>query len=169
MQKANGISDQMLARKEQMASKAAELRLKLQKFKDRNKANKIENINENLNSVNLKATTQMQNTLKRISEVVTKLKNWVAEQEAAGKDMTAAKSAIADLEMKWTAAGSAIADQADNDYTVTVNTEATVKDDAKTARNTLRTDLKAVHSQIMSLKQGLMSAFSSWKGMNNGQ
>ena len=169
MQKAQGVSDQMLARKEQMATKAAQLRLKLQRFKDKNKATKVENINENLNMVNEKATTRMQDNLTKISQIVGKLKTWIAEQEAAGKDVSALKTALSQVESDWTEAGSAVEGQADNDYTVVVNTEATVKTDAQTARNTLRTDLKAVHDQIVSVRQGLAGVFSLWKGGNSGQ
>jgi hypothetical protein len=169
MQKAQGVSDQMLARKDQMASKAAELRLKLQKFKDKNKARRVENINENLNTVNIKVTSQMQQNLTKISEIVAKLKAWVTEQEAAGKDVAAMKSTVANIESEWMSANTAVTTQAGNDYTVVVNTETTVKDDVKATRNDLRGDLKALHDKIISVRQSLVSTFSSWKGSNNGQ
>lgn len=166
MQKAQGVSDQMMARKDEMASKAAELRLKLQKFKDKNKAKRVENINDNLNNVNTKVTGEMQANLTRISEVVTKLKTWIAEQEAAGKDVSALKTAVANIESQWTDVNIALTDQADNDYTVAVNSETTVKADAQTARNSLRTDLRSVHDKMISLRQSLVNAFTSYKGAN---
>jgi len=169
MQNANGVSDQMLARKEQMASKAAELRLKLQKFKDRNKAKRVENINDNLNNVNTKITDEMQKNLTRISEIVAKLKAWAAEQEAAGKDVSAIKTAITNIESQWTDANVSVTSQADKDYTIAVNSETTVRTDAMTARNNLRTDLNALHAKILSVRQSLISAFTSWKGSTNGQ
>lgn len=164
MQNANGISDQMLVRKEQMASKAAELRLKLQKFRDRNKAKKVENINDNLNRVNTNVTAEMQRNLAKMSEIVAKLKAWIAEQEAAGKDVSALKSALTDIETQWANANTAVTTQAGNDYIVAVNSETTVRDDAKNARNNLRDDLKTVHDKIVSIRQSLVSAFSSWRG-----
>lgn len=166
MQRAQGVSDQMMARKDEMASKAAELRLKLQKFKDKNKAKRVENINDNLNNVNTKVTGEMQANLTRISEVVTKLKTWIAEQEAAGKDVSALKTAVANIESQWTDVNIALTDQADNDYTVAVNSETTVKADAQTARNSLRTDLRSVHDKMISLRQSLVNAFTSYKGAN---
>ncbi len=151
---------------DKMATRAAELRAKLQKFRDKNKAGRVENINTNLTAVNKKSTDQMQAHLDRISGIVAKVKTWIAEQESAGKDMASAKAELAAIEGDWSAASNAVAAQAENDYTIVVNTEATVKTDAQATRNKLRTDLKTVHDQVVDIRQGLAGLFSSWKGGN---
>lgn len=158
--------DRMEAMKDKMATRSAALKAKLQRFRDKAKATKVENINTNLNELNTRHTNQMANTLTRISTALEKLKTWVAEQETAGKDVTSLKQAITETETAWTAADAAVKDQADNDYTIVVNTESTVKTDAQTARNSLQNDLKSVHDQIVSVKQTLATALSSWKGGN---
>jgi len=150
--------------KERLATRSAALKEKLLKFKDKTKATKVEKINTNLNAINTRHTTQMTNSLTKISQVLAKLKTWVAEKEAAGIDVADLKSAITDTETAWVAADAAVKDQADNDYTIVVNTEATVKTDAQDARNTLRTDLKATHDKLVNVRQTLSTALSSWKG-----
>jgi len=150
--------------REKMASRAAELKLKLQKFKDKAKAGRVEMINSNLNAVNIRRTSEMQKSLDRISTIVAKLKTWASQQQAAGKDVTEINKIISDTESAWTQADAALKDQADNDYTITVNSESTVTTDARTARDSLRTDLKSVHDKLVSVRQNLANALSSWKG-----
>lgn len=152
--------------KDKMATRAAELKAKLARFRDKVKASKVENINSNLAAVNLKRTSQMQQSSNRLQAIVTKLKTWVSEQEAAGKDVADLKKAIADTESLWTAADSAIKDQADNDYTISINSESTVKADAKASRDALHNDLKMVHDKLINVRQTLATALSSWKGGN---
>lgn len=154
---------------DKMASRSAALKAKLQKFRDKNKANKVEAINTNLATVNQNATSRMQNHLQQISSIVTKLKTWISEQEASGKDMSAAKNALTTLESDWSEAAASVSAQAGNDYTIAVNSETTVKDDAQASRNKLQNDLSAVHSQLMDLRTSLGNILSSWKGQSNGQ
>lgn len=150
--------------KERFATRSAALKEKLQKFKDKTKATRVEKINTNLNAINTRHATQMTNSLTKISQVLARLKTWVAEKEAAGTDVTDLKKVITDTEAAWATADAAVKDQADNDYTIEVNTESTVKTDAQDARNALRTDLKATHDKLVNVRQILSTALSSWKG-----
>ena len=160
------LEDKMENVRDKMATRAAQLKAKLAKFKDKAKANRVEAINNNLNTVNTRRTNQMQSALERISNVLNKLKTWVTEQEAAGKDVSALKQAITETEALWAQADAAVKDQADNDYTIEINTESTVKADARAARDSLHSDLKAVHDKLVSVRQTLAGALSSWKGGN---
>lgn len=152
--------------RDKLATRAAALKTKLARFRDKAKAARVENVNSNLAAINTRRTSQMSQSLNHIQTVLAKLKTWVAEQEAAGKDVADLKTAITNTEAVWAEADAAIKDQSDNDYTIEVNTEATVKADAREARDTLRTDLKAVHDKLVSVRQTLVSALSSWKGGN---
>lgn len=157
----NALSDQVMARNERLATRAAELKAKLAKFKDKAKAQRLDAINNNLNTVNVNFISAMQNNLNRISEALTKLKTKATEAESAGKDVSSLKSDIVKVEAAWTAADTALKAQMEKDYTVTVNTESTIKADAQSARNTLRTDLKIVHDSIIAARQSLASAIKN--------
>lgn len=164
--KKEAMADRMETTREKLATRAAALKTKLARFKDKTKATKVEKVNSNLAAVNLRRTSQMSQSLNRIEAVLAKLKTWVSAQEAAGKDVSALKQAITATETAWNEADAAIKDQADNDYTIEVNTESTVKADAKTARDNLHNDLKTVHDKLVDVRQTLATALSSWKGGN---
>lgn len=160
------LQDEKPPAMEKVATRAAELKAKLAKFRDKAKATRVETINTNLNAVNTRRTTQMQTSLDKISQVLAKLKTWVAQQETAGKDVSSLKSAITSTETAWAEAGGAVKAQAAKDYTIVVNTESTVKADAQTARDSLHGDLKAVHDKIVNVRQTLASALAAWGGNN---
>lgn len=168
----NKLEDRMMTLKDKMASRAAQLRTKLAKFKDQVKAKRVESINTNLNAINTNRTTQMQLVLKRISEILDKLKSKAAEAGSTGKDVTAINAAISDVEKQWGETDAALKAQTEKDYSIVVNSETTVKDDAGSARDSLRTDLKSVHTQIVgtrkSLAQAISAVLSLLQGGNNG-
>jgi hypothetical protein len=83
--------------------------------------------------------------------------------------MTSAKSDLTDLESQWEAASASVSAQALNDYTVAVTSETAAKADVKIVRDQLHSDLKAVNTQLVSIKQGISGLLSSWKGQSNGQ
>lgn len=153
-----------------MGTPSAAFLEKLAKFKDKNKAKRLELVNANLNTVNGNVTGEMQKTLTRLSGVLEKLKTIASEAEAKGQDVTAVNQAISDAQSAWNQANDALTDQLDNDYSITVTDETTAQTAAMEARNALKTDLQSVHSKIMdakgSLGQAIQSALSSLKGGN---
>lgn len=159
--------------KDRIASRAAMIREKLSKFKDKAKANRTENINKNLNNINKRWTNAMSQNLERMSKILEKLKIKAEEAATAGKDVAALNSAIGDAEVAWDEADLALKAQMETDYSIDVNTEATVKEDATIARNALRTDLKSAHKKIVEARQALADAIqvaiNSLQGGNNGQ
>lgn len=162
----------MLSVRDKMASRAAELSKKLAKFKDKIKAGRVEKISTNLNTINSRRTTQMQEVLQKIASVLERIKTKTQEAAGAGKDVAAVNTAISNLEKEWAEADAAVKAQADKDYSIVVNTESTVKTDASLARDSLRTDLQAAHTQVVEARQALANALStalsSIKGGNSG-
>ena len=164
--KANKLADL----KERLATRSAALKQKLARFKDKAKATRVENLNENLNTVNANVTSALEKNLSNIEMALQKLKVKAEEAESAGKDVTALKSDIVKVEGEWSEASDALNAQMAKDYTIAVNTESTVKADAEAARNTLRTDLKLTHSAIKEARDALANAvknaISSMEGSN---
>lgn len=158
--------------KDKVASRAAIIKGKLAKFKDKVKANRVENINNNLNVINKRRTNSMAQALEKMSQILEKLKTKAGEAVAAGKDVSELNSAITSAEVEWAEADAAVKAQMENDYSIDVNKESTVKEDAATARNSLRTDLKSAHTQVVEARQALSNAIqtavSSMQGGNSG-
>lgn len=167
------MEDRIADLKERLATRSAALRQKLARFKDKAKATRVETINENLNTVNSNVTAALQKNLTNIETALGKLKTKAEEAEAAGKDVSSIKADITEVETQWKEASDALSAQMAKDYTIAVETESTVKADAQDARNTLRTDLKSVHTAVSearkSLADAISNALSFMKGDSNGQ
>lgn len=158
--------------REKMASREAALKEKLAKFKDKAKAQRVENINNSLFKVNQNQTAYIQQILTKLSQMLERAKNLSQEAAAAGQDVTALNEAINNAQTAWNQANDANTAQTENDYTIAVNTETTVVADAKAARNSLHTNLKAVREKVKAARKALVDVFNTakaLKGANNGQ
>ena len=101
-----------------------------------------------------------------MSEILTKLEKRVTENKPDIKDPAAAKTAIVSAKTQIASAEAAVGTQAEKDYTITINSETTVKVDAKTMRDALHTDLKAVRETVIAAKKAVANAIKEAK---NGQ
>jgi len=159
--------------KEKMASRAAALKEKLQAFKDKVKAQRVENINDRLITINQNRTDQMMSVLDRLTEFVDKIQNRIDNATGENLDKNPAKDALANAKVKIEAAKEAVTAQSEKDYTIALNTEATVKVDAQESRDTLHKDLKTVHDLVVEARkavvEALTTALTTLKGgTNNG-
>ncbi len=136
--------------KEKMASREAELKTKLSKFKDQQKARIAERVNTNLNMINKNQTTKMQKNLAKMTTILDKLQTRVAQ---ITPEITSARSSIA-------TASSAVTAQAAKDYTITVTTESKIRADAMKTRDQLQKDLKATRALVIAAKQSVAKAIS---------
>lgn len=160
--------------REKVASRAALLREKLATFRDRVKANRVQNINDILARINKVRTDAMLRHYDRMVEILTKVEDRVNEASGNGKDMTAAKSSISQARSALNEAKIALDAQIDKDYTVNVSSESTVKADAMAQRQQLFSDLKSIHDLLVTARkviaEAISQAMSSIKGVSdNGQ
>lgn len=151
--------------KDKTASGAANFKAKLAKFKDKVKAGRVENINNNLNNINSRWTSAKLQSLLTMSQILEKLKT-KTDGSAAGN------SAIEEAKLQWEKADTLLKAQMEKEYSITINKESTIKDDASSARDALRADLKSVQTQIVEARKALANAIqvaiNSRKGENNG-
>lgn len=126
------------SRLEENASRAAQLKTKLQTFRNKIKAEAVQRISDNLNRINKKRTDDMSENLSRMTNILNKL----GSNASASAAIATAKEAV-------TA-------QSQKDYTVSVTTENKVKTDAKTVRDQLAADLHATRKLVIAAKQSLM-------------
>ena len=153
----NGINkiDTMKAK---MASREAELKARLQTFKDKRKAQLAENVNTNLNKINQNRTAEMQKNLDKMSSLLDKLEARVNQPTPDVKDPAAAKIAIANSRQTIATTAAAVKLQSEKDYTIGVTSESQVKVDAQKMRNQLFTDLQSVRKLMIESKQSVSSA-----------
>lgn len=144
--------------KERIATKEAVLKAKLEKFKDKKRAEIADRVNTNLNRINQKQTEQMLKHLDRMSTILGKLEERVRKGTPDIKDVTLAKAAIASAKGSIAAATASVKLQAEKDYTIAVSSEGTVRKDAQKTRVQLHNDLKAVRVQVIGAKQAVSNA-----------
>lgn len=150
--------DRMMDLKEKIASRQAELKAKLQTFRDQRKAQLVERINTTLSMINQKMTEQMMKHLDRMTTILNKLDDRVNKPTSDIKDPNLAKAAIADARAAIATASAAVQNQATIDYTIHVSTESAVRADAKAARDKLHADLRTVRELVIKAKQAVGNA-----------
>lgn len=156
--KRENVADKLVAMRENIASREAALKAKLRTFRDQRKAQVAERINETLNKINQNQTDQMLKFLDKVTSILDKLQSRVDQNSPDVKDPAAAKAAIVDARTKVASAEAAVKEQAQNDYTISVSSESTVRQDAKSAREKLHTDLMAVRKLVIDAKQAAANA-----------
>lgn len=161
------------ALKDAIATRAAELKAKLQKFKDKVKASMVERINETFKRVNQNQTDQMRRHLDKMSAILTKLQTRVNETSSAGQDTSSANAAINDAKLTIASASSAVDSQASMDYTIKVSSESAAKSDTKLVRDKLHSDLQSARRLVIAAKQAVAQAIKTvaqtLKGVKYGQ
>lgn len=156
--KIENIEDRINTVRERIASKAAELRLKLQTFRDKKKAEIAERINTALNRINQNQTEQMRKHLKTMSLILNKLEARVRSGAPDIKDTATASAAIVSARTAIASASAAVEQQALKDYTIQVTSESKIATDAKTQRDRLHTDLQATRKMVQNTKQAVANA-----------
>lgn len=131
------------------ASREANLKAKLETFKDKKKAEVADRVNTNLNKINQNQTKQMLRHLDNMTEILNKLE---------AKNPVAAKNAIADARNTIATTSAAVQAQAEKDYTIVITSESRVRADAKSQRDKLHTDLLALRKMVIDAKQSVGSA-----------
>ncbi len=144
--------------KDQMATREAALRLKLQSFKDQKKASAAARISTNLNQINQNQTSQMRRHLELMSVILDKLEARVNKPTPDIKNQVAARAAIASTRMMIATASAAVSTQAQRDYTIQVTSEAKIRLDAQAMRNKLHTDILTLRKIIIDTKQSVANS-----------
>lgn len=142
------VAERMENKKEAMATREAALKAKLEKFKDKRKAEVADRVNTNLNRINQKQTAQMLKHLDKMSTILAKLEKRANQGTAA---IASAKEGIA-------TATASVKLQAEKDYTIALSSEGTVRKDAQKMREQLHSDLKALRVGVIDAKQAVANA-----------
>ncbi len=145
------LSEDSDVRKAKIASREAALKAKLQTFKDKRKADLTQRISTTLNDINKQQTQQMLKNLDTMSSILDKLEVILNNSEAS--------AAIASTRQTIATTSAAVNEQAQNDYTIQVSSESTVRLDAKAKRDQLFNDLRAVRKDVIDAKQSVFNVF----------
>ena len=140
-------------REAKIASKAAQLKTRLQNFKDQLKAQIVQRVSDNLNKINSNRVAAMNGNLQKMTAILDKLEGKTASSSAAATD---ARNAIAEAEK-------AVTVQSEKDYTISVTTENKIRTDTKSVRDKLFKDLQSIKKIMIEAKQSVAKAIAAVK------
>jgi hypothetical protein len=135
--------------KAKVESKREELKEKLESIKDENKKKIVEHLGEMMASKNEKWTSHWNTVLTRLTEILAKV-------EERGGDVALAKAAI-------TEAQAAVTAQSAKTYTISVTTEAKLREDVSPTATQFKADLKATQEKVKDAREAVHAAFKSIK------
>lgn len=144
--------------KEVFAEKREAFKGKLKAIGDERKQAVVERLDIRMNEVNEHRTSKMSEHLDKMSEILEKLIARAAEAEANGEDTSGVDSAVSSAQSAISAAQTAVTAQAGKDYVVTISTETGLGSDVRSMMNTLQSDLKGVHAQVVTARQAVSAA-----------
>jgi len=134
---------------------------KLATVKDAKKKAILENVETNIQNVNTKRSQTMLKYLTDMSNILQKIS--VRIEESGRTDTADIYNAIAEAEKSIDTAVTAVSEQAQKAYSITISTESAAKADVDTARKTLETDLKAVHEKVTAARKSVENVINEVK------
>ena len=144
--------------KDRIASRQAELKAKLNKFRDQKKAEIAQRVSDNLNMINKKRTSEMGFFLDKMSNILDRVEKKASESASAS---SSAQPAVVSARQAINTARTAVTNQSIKDYTLTVTSESKVRIDAKADRDRLFSDLKATRELVIAAKQAVAKAIAA--------
>jgi hypothetical protein len=151
-----------------IASREAQLKAKLDKFKDQHRSELALKVSSNLNKINKNRTDSMGKHLDTLSDILGK----VQDRASGSASESGVQAAIASASASITSARDAVNAQAQKDYTINATSEASLQSEVKTERNMLLKDLTSVKQLVMTAKQSVVAAIRATahvQGELNGQ
>jgi len=131
----------------------ADLKVRLQVIKDEAKKAAAQKLDENMNNLNANFTAKFTKSLTDFDTYLSRLVDKASATSTttasvAAKDTTAFNAAVESAKAAIVSARTAVEAQANKVYSITVSTEANLKSDVSSVRNTLNTDLKSVRDLV---------------------
>ncbi len=152
------IKENIQERKDTLQEKRAAFKEKLQTIKDGKKQVVVERIASKLATVNQNQTARLTGILEKLTTIVTAIEEKVTKAKADGQDITSAEAAISSAKTAISNAQSAVATQLVKDYTITINTENTLRNDVGVITSQFRSDMQTTHKAVVDAKQAVMQA-----------
>ncbi len=149
------------------AAKEQEFNVKLQTLKDEKKKAVVRNLEDILQDRGQKWCTHWSEVTARMDNLMVRVISRRDKAKAAGKDTTAADSAIASAQSAISAAKTAGTAQCAKTYTIQITSgDSGIGQDVKTAVQAFSTDIKSVISTMEAARKAIGGAISALKGIN---
>ncbi len=143
--------------KEKFQEKRDSFREKVANFRDRKKAERTERINNNLEKISQRILNAFLNVLDKFSNILERAESRLSNAPE-GTQKSNAQTAINNAKAKIAESQDLLNSLMENDYTMEISSETTVREEAMDARNTLRDDLAGARTSLMETKSSVIAA-----------
>ena len=157
------------ATREERQEAREEFRQRLAEIKNAQKRERLEHVSQMLDQINERWAAHFDNVLLRLSEILAKIGTRADKLEEDGQDVVSVRDGIADAEAAIDAAQDAVNTQAENYYVIDIVDEESLKDDVKSVRDELHTDLTAARDAVKTARQAVHDAFQALKDVHSNQ
>lgn len=134
--------------KARIEKKREELKTRLERIRDERKKDAVMRIDKRLDEINDNRVRHFTENLNKIQKVLDNVSSRADKAVERGLDVAAARAAIIKAQDAINASKATVEAQAAKTYTLTVNTENTLRSDVGAARQALQRDLKAVFDTL---------------------
>jgi len=128
------------------------------RIKDTRKQGIVDKINTDCQTVNQKRTIAMTAMLAKLSTILTNVSNRSASAAASGKDTSSLDTAVTTAQGAIADAQTAVAAQAGTTCTITIASDATVKNDVGIGIGKLQTALSVIYQKVMIARKSVGDA-----------
>ncbi len=167
--RADALSEAREAAREERQDARDEFRERLAEVRNAQKRERLEHVSQMLDQINEKWAAHFDNVLLRLSEILAKIGTRADKLEEDGQDVASVRDAIADAEAAIDAAQVVVDTQAENIYVIDITDEESLKDDVKSARDELHTDLTVARDEVKTARQAVHDAFQALKDVRSVQ
>lgn len=153
--------------KKNIEARHAELKDKISKLRNEKKKQVATRLDEQLARLNEKWTNHFNNILVRLSEILSKVELRADKAQAAGKDVSAVRTAIVNAKNAIATARTAVETQAKKTYTATFSSEKELHAAFKAVKEQLRKDLFGLRDGAMkSAREVVHNAHQALQSLN---
>lgn len=144
--------------KDTVSKAKAAFRAKLALIKDEQKKSVVENIDNEIATVNQNRTDEMSHNLTKLSEILDRISSRSATAKAAGQNTTTVEKDITAAQKAISAAQAAVTAQAAKEYTINITTEKALRTSVMTTLAQFRKDIKATYQTVVTARDGVRVA-----------
>jgi hypothetical protein len=150
----------LLNTREKVSTRAAQLKTKLENFKNKQRAEKAERVNNLLTQINETRLGNFSKQLDRMDVLIDKVETRAKARNNYDTDesTTSAKVLVQNAKDSIQKAKTAVKAQSEKDFAIELTTEVNAKRDAQNARTQLFNDLKNILNLMIEAKQSISKA-----------
>lgn len=151
---------------EKFQARREEFKKKIETIKDERKRTALEDIDLRINELNTQHTARLENVLSKVTDILGRIEEKVASQEAEGIDTAEVDTAIATAHTIIDGATTAITTQAGKQYIIDITDETSIREEVLQTFTTFKADITAVHAKVKAAREAVVQVARLYGQLN---